>query len=88
MTSILKGVKHLHDNNYVHRDIKPQNIVFEDSNDIALCKLIDFGLCAKCTPKQRNGVGGTLLYQAPEQIFAMGNLAKASDIFTCGFIMF
>lgn len=89
LKSIMLGVKHIHDKNYVHRDIKPANICFENPNDLSSTKIIDFGNACKINNKtQKNYAGGTLIYQAPEQIFPHGNISKASDIFTCGFIMF
>lgn len=87
---ILFGLRHLHDYNYIHRDIKPSNIVFNNVYDMTQCRIIDFGLAAKLNSDHpgRNENGGTLLYQAPEQIFSIGKKNRASDVFTVGFIMF
>ncbi|EJD04608.1 kinase-like protein [Fomitiporia mediterranea MF3/22] len=41
---ILKGLEFLHENNYVHRDIKPDNIMVDDTYNI---KITDFGLTAE-----------------------------------------
>ncbi|XP_025017183.1 eukaryotic translation initiation factor 2-alpha kinase 1-like [Tetranychus urticae] len=41
MIQILRGVQHLHEHNLIHRDIKPQNILFSSAGVV---KIADFGL--------------------------------------------
>jgi serine/threonine protein kinase len=36
----LRGIEHLHKKGYVHRDVKPENILLRGD----LCKVADFGL--------------------------------------------
>jgi calcium-dependent protein kinase len=38
---------YLHEHGIVHRDLKLENIMFEDESDDAEVKLIDFGLSKK-----------------------------------------
>lgn len=38
---IVNGVKYMHDRKIYHRDLKPQNILINDQNEI---KIADFGL--------------------------------------------
>ena len=40
---LLNGISYLHDHKIMHRDIKPNNILLDENNDI---KITDFGLCA------------------------------------------
>lgn len=44
---VLLGLKHLHRNDYVHRDMKPSNVVLSDLEDLEMVKLVDFGLAVK-----------------------------------------
>lgn len=87
--AILLGVRHLHRNNYVHRDLKPTNVVIKDIDNLEDIKIVDFGLTI--TFQTRQGIDetcGTLLYQAPEQMEGGQSYGKAVDIWAIGFIMY
>lgn len=63
---ICEGLRYMHENNIVHLDIKPENVMFSSkrSNDI---KLIDFGLATTLNPKESVKVTtGTAEFAAPE----------------------
>ena len=50
MKGVFQALKYLHDEqNVIHRDIKLDNIVLTDYNDLSKAKLIDFGLAVKST---------------------------------------
>jgi len=64
---ILQGLKHIHYLDYIHRDLKPTNVVIDDINNLETVKIVDFGLAIKS--QTLHGVDdtcGTLVYQAPE----------------------
>ena len=64
---ILQGVAYLHEKGIVHRDIKPDNLVFVTKMPDSPIKLIDFGYAGYCTEKQPlRGLCGTPDYAAPE----------------------
>lgn len=46
MHQILHGVQYMHQQNIVHLDLKPENIVCEDRTGFRI-KIIDFGLASK-----------------------------------------
>jgi calcium-dependent protein kinase len=50
MKQILGAVTYLHERNIVHRDLKVENLLFENANEDANLKLIDFGTSKKFTP--------------------------------------
>ena len=61
---VLSVLKHLHADNWIHRDIKSCNIILTRLGHV---KLIDFGLVARDTGKQ-TGRYGTPHWLAPEMI--------------------
>uniref|UniRef100_A0A7S1VW90 Calmodulin n=1 Tax=Grammatophora oceanica TaxID=210454 RepID=A0A7S1VW90_9STRA len=87
MRQILKAVKHLHQHNIVHRDLKMENIMFSSKGDDAVVKLIDFGLSAKYIHddhfKERVG---TLYAMSPEAI--EGSYSSKTDLWSAGVIAY
>jgi len=59
---ILQGLASLHEREYIHRDIKPDNILMQDDWTPMLA---DFGFAKKFDGTQ-NTIGGTRLFLAPE----------------------
>ena len=51
MKSILEGLEHMHSQNTMHRDLKPDNILFR-SDESDECVIADFGLGEICSAKE------------------------------------
>lgn len=67
VVQVVSAVHFLHEKGIVHRDIKPDNLVFASKAADAAIKLIDFGYAGHCTPTQPlRGLCGTPDYAAPE----------------------
>ena len=68
---------------FVHRDIKPQNIMIERGNRV---KIIDFGISKAIGLKSGLSqiVAGTPYYMAPEVRYQGGNISVCSDIYSFG----
>ena len=64
MNNILNAVFHLHSNNIIHRDLKLENILIENKDDLNSVKIADFGLSAYSSTSYQKC--GTPLYMAPE----------------------
>ena len=68
MKQVLKGLSYAHKMASVHRDIKPDNILFTSDG---VAKITDWGIgkfMATESTSQTVGTKGTLSYSAPEQI--------------------
>ena len=71
-----------------HRDVKPENIMFSEKNNISSLKLLDFGLSSDSfESKLRLQNCGTLTYMAPEQISG-AIYSKAVDVWSVGIILY
>jgi serine/threonine protein kinase len=68
--ALLGAVEHVHLKNFVHRDLKPDNILIGSFDDVSTLKLADFGLSASYRMNTYYSLSekmGTVLYMAPEQ---------------------
>lgn len=66
MRQICEGVKHMHEKNIIHLDIKPENIMCQTRTSTNV-KLIDFGLATKLDPNEVVKIStGTAEFAAPE----------------------
>lgn len=87
MQQLTSAISHAHQNNIVHRDIKPHNILIDHDGNV---KITDFGIAMALSATsitQTNSVLGSVHYLSPEQ--ARGGMAnKKSDIYSLGIVMF
>ncbi|KAK3753893.1 hypothetical protein RRG08_006279 [Elysia crispata] len=81
LVDLLMALKHLHDHNLVHMDIKPDNAFISFDG---ICKLGDFGLVIDLTKKRdvTDAIEGDPKYLAPELL--EGQFGKHADIFSLG----
>lgn len=89
ITQLLHAVSHLHKLGVVHRDIKPDNILFS-RDDENLVKLTDFGsaeIFCKENGETVSGVVGTPYYVAPE-VVAGREYNEKVDIWSVGVVLY
>lgn len=89
ISEIVNGVMYLHSEGVLHRDLKPQNILYNSDSDIVIT---DFGFCRKVDSAserltQLGEAFGTRGYSAPEQFDDAGCADERSDIFSLGRII-
>ncbi|XP_054050744.1 interferon-induced, double-stranded RNA-activated protein kinase isoform X1 [Rissa tridactyla] len=80
---IVKGVKYIHSEGLIHRDLKPQNIFISHEDKI---KIGDFGLVTSVAYGTLTRNRGTESYMAPEQFG--DKYGKEVDIYALGLIWF
>ena len=81
----LGGLAHAHTSGFVHRDVKPGNILLGRNGDKRIAKLADFGIARVYESSKISGltlqgdIGGTPAYMAPEQVTHYRQVQPAAD---------
>ncbi|MEA2843109.1 MAG: hypothetical protein QOJ69_780, partial [Actinomycetota bacterium] len=88
---LLGALQRAHDEDVLHRDVKPANLIVDDHEPVGRAVLIDFGFARspKLDVSVRDQRVGTARYLAPE---AAGVLERAvderSDLYSAGVVLF
>ena len=79
------SIEYLHSKNIIYRDLKPENVLFDDIGHIKLC---DFGLSKILTENDDmcDSFVGTDFYIAPEVKF--GKYNKTADFWSFGCVLY
>ena len=84
IVAISRGLESAHNLGFVHRDIKPDNILLDKNGDI---KLTDFGTTILLAHSiEKDFVTGTTGYMAPE-IYLKGEFSVKSDLYSLGVVI-
>ncbi len=88
---ICMGVKVIHDNNIIHRDIRPSNILLV--NNLEDVRISDFGLACDLEKLNKNNIEirkkiGAPYFSAPEEKQQPAKPVKQSDFFSLGKVLY
>ncbi len=85
LAPVASGLEAMHQQGFVHRDIKPKNILIDGNGDP---KIIDLGILRDLNHSTITGEGkgplGSPLFMAPEQITDPTKVGPAADIYALG----
>lgn len=86
---VCEGLEYIHDQGLVHRDLKPQNILFSTEG---VPKIADLGLVRRVGVRssltQTGIMMGTCAYVAPEQILSTREAGPSSDLYALGVTLY
>jgi serine/threonine protein kinase/WD40 repeat protein len=86
---VAEGLSAVHAQGVIHRDLKPGNILFDQSGSAVLT---DFGLAREEVDTQHlteeGTLVGTIAYMAPEQALGERELDRRADIYALGVVLY
>lgn len=88
---LLLALQHAHENNVIHRDIKPHNILLDTKHNV---RVTDFGLAITAedisiaaAEESGSDIMGSVYYMSPEQIKGE-TVSAATDIYSAGVLLY
>ena len=83
------ALEHVHERGWIHRDVKPSNILIDAEGEPYLT---DFGISRpimqELNEEEDDETAGTPLYMAPEQVLAPDTVDQRSDVYALGIVMY
>ena len=84
---VIEAVAYLHHLGVAHRDLKPDNILMEDVNDLSRLRLADFSISQILKPDETiHKAAGSIEYMAPEVFLKHLGAGFPADVWALGVI--
>ncbi|KAF2358090.1 Protein kinase domain, partial [Trinorchestia longiramus] len=81
---LVESVRFCHDNNVIHRDVKPENVLITRQGVVKLC---DFGFARMLTNESYTDYVATRWYRAPELLVGDTKYGAPVDVWAVGCVM-
>jgi tRNA A-37 threonylcarbamoyl transferase component Bud32 len=93
LSQVAIGLDGAHDRNFIHRDLKPDNIFLCGTREGDIVKLLDFGSVKdQSGSRKKLTVLGTTIgspyYMAPEQAQGLESIDRRADVFALGALVY
>lgn len=85
LTHVSSALAYMHANRITHRDVKPDNILLQDSEPL-VAKLADFGTARHNIREYMDTFAGTRIYMAPEFFERPLQYTNKVDLFSLGLV--
>jgi two-component system sensor kinase len=88
---LLTALREAHEHGVLHQDVKPANLIVNETGPVQHLTLIDFGFArsGSLSASIRDQAAGTLQYMAPEQAGLLSQgVTERSDLYSAGIVLY
>lgn len=84
---ISRGLEYIQSQGYIHKDVKPANVIVSRNGEVKLC---DLGFAEKIGSRSKDAeyTEGTVEFMSPEQIQGSSTIDIRSDIYSLGITLY
>lgn len=93
MKDVCEAVRHMHDRNVIHLDLKPENLVLQSKNPLnpghePKVKIVDFGLACKLDPHEICKISSMAADYAAPEILEKDSVGFYTDMWAVGVLTY